>query len=264
MSIGKTLVIIFHKSRCFRIHRSPGIPSKDSWSTKKKGSVNDYVHNFCRVSVEKKWNNIFGMAEQNTFEPQKKWWNWKESTGFGISARLWYPRLVLIFYPKCQEMWDFNLSNISKKAQRVFQEFGTFKCWVFPYKKKTGSSEGEKIRLAIVDRMIHLVELWRSPFKKPFGVNDVFLNSSQVWICFVVVKSKSIKINFEVLKTYLLKGFLLPCWLLRITSLPSTKFSSCVLCPWRLCFGGAGVREHDPGTSPRDWVQGKTELVCGW
>lgn len=70
-------------------------------------------------------------------------------------------------------------------------------------------------------------------------------------------KSKSIKINFEVLKTCLLKGFLLPCWLLRITSLPSTKFSSCVLCPWRLCFGGAGVREHDPGTSPRDWAKGK-------
>lgn len=83
---------------------------------KKKGSVNDYVHKFCRVSVEKKWNNMFGIAEQNTFEPQKKWWNWKQSTGFGISARLWYPRLVLIFYPKCQEMWDFNLSNISKKA----------------------------------------------------------------------------------------------------------------------------------------------------
>ena len=82
----------------------------------KKGSVNDYVHKFCRVSVEKKWNNMFGIAEQNTFEPQKKWWNWKQSTGFGISARLWYPRLVLIFYPKCQEMWDFNLSNISKKA----------------------------------------------------------------------------------------------------------------------------------------------------
>ena len=72
------------------------------------------------------------------------------------------------------------------------------------------------------------------------------------------MKSKSIKINFEVLKTYyLLKGFLLPCWLLRITSLPSTKFSSCVLCPWRLCFGGAGVREHDPSTSPRDWAKGK-------
>ena len=66
MSIGKTLVMIFHKSRCFRIHRSPGIPSKDSWSTKKMGSVNDDVHNFCRVSVEKKWNNIFGIAEQNT------------------------------------------------------------------------------------------------------------------------------------------------------------------------------------------------------
>ena len=38
---------------------------------KKKGSVNDDVHKFCRVSVEKKWNNIFGIAEQNTFESQQ-------------------------------------------------------------------------------------------------------------------------------------------------------------------------------------------------
>ena len=54
------------------------------------------AHNFCRVSVEKQWNKIFGMAEQDTFEPQK-WWNWKQNTGFSISKRWLYPRLVLIF-----------------------------------------------------------------------------------------------------------------------------------------------------------------------